>query len=165
MAHPLTERSTNAAKLDVSLPQGFPDAFRRLADERNRAGGDARKHIYARELFEGAIGEPIQRVENEQVTFIATSFRDFVREKFWVDGALEGGVEQLAPTHGITRSVVVMTVLHDRFSRHETSQDAVHSIESPGQPPSDGCTLHPSGLGNAEDEPPCNHFQRATMAR
>ena len=132
MARPLTERSTNAAKLDVPLPQGFPDAFQRLVDERNRATGDARKRIYARDLFEEAIGELIQRVENEHVTFIATPFRNFVRKKFWVDGTLKGGVEQLALTHGITRSAVVMTAFHHYLGRHGALQDAAAPVSSLG---------------------------------
>ena len=129
MARPLTERSTNAAKLDVPLPQNFPDAFQRLVDERNRATGGG-KRVYTRDLFEEAIGELIQRVECERVTFVATPFRGFVRKKFWVDGTLKGGVEQLALAHGITRSAVVMTAFHHYLDRHGALRNAAGSLGS-----------------------------------
>lgn len=132
MARPLTERSTNAAKLEAPLPQDFPEAFKRLVDERNRATGGDRKRIYARDLYEEAIGELIQRVESERITFIATPFRGFVRKIFWIDEALKGGVEQLALAHGITRSAVVMTAFYHYLDRHGALQVAAAPADPAG---------------------------------
>ena len=129
MARPLTERSTNAAKLDVPLPQSFPNAFQKLVNERNHATSGSRR-VYTRDLFEEAIGELIQRVERERVTFVATPFRGFVRKKFWVDGTLKESVEQLALAHGITRSAVVMTAFHHYLDRHCALQNAAGSLGS-----------------------------------
>ena len=57
MSRPLTERSTNAAKLEVPLPPEFPEAFQRLVDNRNRNANGGRKLIFARDLYEEAIGD------------------------------------------------------------------------------------------------------------
>ena len=132
MARPLTERSTNAAKLEAPLPQDFPEAFKRLVDERNRAINSSRKRIYARDLYEEAIGELIQRVGSERVMFLATPFRGFVRKIFWIDETLKGGVEQLALAHGITRSAVVMTAFHLYLDRHGALQDAAAPADPAG---------------------------------
>lgn len=130
MARPLTERSTNAAKLEAPLPQSFPEAFQRLVDERNRRAGTGGRRTYARDLYEEAIGELIQKAENERVVFLATPFRNSVRKIFWVDEVLKGGVEQLASARGITQSAVVMTAFHLYLDRH----GALHGVVAPIDP-------------------------------
>lgn len=132
MARPLTERSTNAAKLEAPLPQNFPEAFQRLVDERNRKAGTTGRRTYARDLYEEAIGELIQRAENERVMFLATPFRNSVRKIFWVDEALKGSVEQLALAHDITRSAVVMTAFHLYLDRHGALHGAAASADPIG---------------------------------
>ncbi len=128
MSRPLTERSTNAAKLEVPLPPEFPAAFQRLVDDRNAQNDQ--KSIYARDLYEEAIGELVRLADCGRVTFIATPFRDFVRKAFWVDQALKAGVERLALAHGITRSVVVMTAFQQYLDRHGALQRPVIPVGS-----------------------------------
>ena len=122
MSRPLTERSTNAAKLEAPLPPEFPEAFQRLVDERNRNARSNLKPIYARDLYEEAIGELVHLANCGRVTFIATPFRDYVRKAFWIDQALKAGVERLALAHGITRSVVVVTAFQHYLDRHGALQ-------------------------------------------
>ncbi len=118
MSRPLTERSANAAKLEAPLPPEFPEAFQRLVDDRNRNAQSGQKPIYARNLYEEAIGELVHLASCGRVTFIATPFRDFVRKAFWVDQALKSGVEHLALAYGVTRSVVVLTAFQHYLDRH-----------------------------------------------
>ena len=122
MSRPLTDRSANAAKLEAPLPPEFPEAFQRLVDGRNRNAQSDQKPVYARDLYEEAIGELVHLADCGRVTFIATPFRDFVRKAFWVDQALKAGVERLALAHGITRSVVVMTAFQHYLDRHGALQ-------------------------------------------
>ena len=123
MSRPLTERSTNAAKLEVPLPPEFPEAFQRLVDNRNRNANGGRKLIFARDLYEEAIGDLVHLASCGRVTFIATPFRNYVRKVFWVDQAFKAGVEHLALAHGITRSVVVMTAFQHYLDRHGVLQE------------------------------------------
>ncbi len=125
MSRPLTERSTNAAKLEVPLPPEFPEAFQRLVDHRNRNAQSNQKPIYARDLYEEAIAELVHLASCGRVTFIATPFRDFVRKAFWVDQSLKTGVERLALAHGVTRSVVVLTAFQHYLDRHGALQKPV----------------------------------------
>ena len=125
MSRPLTERSTNAAKLEAPLPPEFPEAFQHLVDERNRNLRSDQKPTYARDLYEEAIGELVHLASCGRVTFIATPFRDFVRKAFWVDQALKTGVERLALAHGVTRSVVVLTAFQHYLDRHGALQKPV----------------------------------------
>lgn len=130
MSRPLTERSTNAAKLEVPLPPEFPEAFQRLVDERNRNSRSDQKPIYARNLYEEAIGELVHLASCGRVTFIATPFRDYVRKAFWVDQTLKTGVERLALGHGITRSAVVLTAFQHYLDRHGALQPSVILADS-----------------------------------
>ena len=130
MSRPLTERSTNAAKLEVPLPSGFPEAFQRLVDDRNRNARSDQKPAYARDLYEEAIGELVHLASCGRVTFIATPFRDFVRKAFWVDQTLKAGVERLALAHGITRSAVVLTAFQHYLDRHGALQPPVILADS-----------------------------------
>ncbi len=139
MSRPLTERSANAAKLEVPLPPEFPVAFQRLVDDRNRDAQSGQKSIYARDLYEEAIGELVHLADCGRVTFIATPFRDFVRKAFWVDQALKAGVERLALAHGLTRSVVVMTAFQHYLDRHGALQKPVIPVGS-AEPKSYGWT-------------------------
>ena len=125
MSRPLTERSTNAAKLEVPLPSGFPEAFQRLVNNRNCNARSDQKPTYARDLYEEAIGELIHLASCGRVTFIATPFRDYVRKAFWVDQVLKTGVERLAMAHGITRSAVVLTAFQHYLDRHGALQSPV----------------------------------------
>lgn len=139
MSRPLTERSTNAAKLEAPLPPEFPAAFQRLVDECNRNIQSDQKPIYARDLYEEAIGELVHLASCGRVTFIATPFRDFVRKAFWVDQALKAGVERLALAHGITRSVVVVTAFQHYLDRHGALQKPAILVGS-AEPKSYGWT-------------------------
>ena len=132
MNRPLTERSTNAAKLDVPLPQGFQSAFQHLVEGRNQAATQDRKRIYARDLYEEAIGELVQAASVEHLTFIATPFRGFVRKMFWVDQPLKRAVERIALDHGITRSAVVLTAFHRYLDRHDVLQDYLKRLSPIG---------------------------------
>jgi len=87
-------------------------------DDRNRNAQSGQKPIYARNLYEEAIGELVHLASCGRVTFIATPFRDFVRKAFWVDQALKSGVEHLALAYGVTRSVVVLTAFQHYLDRH-----------------------------------------------
>lgn len=93
-----------------------------------------------------------------------TALLDRACKKSQKAGVIEDGVERLAPTHGITRLTVVV-------DRHETPRDGAlpparknRGLKA-GRPPRGGRDFTPFGFGNAENEHPCNHFQRATMAR
>ena len=123
MSRPLTERSTNAAKLEAPLPPEFPAAFQRLVDARNRNADGDRKLIFARDLYEEAIGELVHLASCGRITFIATPSRKYVRKVFWVDQALKTGVEQLALAHDITRSAVVVTAFQHYLDRHGALQE------------------------------------------
>ena len=123
MDQPPTERPANTAKLEVSLPQDFPAAFQRLVDARNQVAERGRKRIYARHLYEEAIGELIHLASHGRVTFIATPVRNFVRKMFWVDQPLKEGVEHLALAHGITRSAVVVTAFQLYLDRHSALRE------------------------------------------
>ncbi len=139
MSRPLTERSTNAAKLEVPLPPEFPEAFQHLVDDRNRNAQSDQKPIYARDLYEEAIGELVHLASCGRVTFIATPFRDFVRKAFWVDQSLKTGVERLALAHGVTRSVVVLTAFQHYLDRHGALQKPV-ILDNSAEPKSYGWT-------------------------
>ena len=130
MSRPLTERSTNAAKLEAPLPPDFPEAFQRLVDDRNRHAESDQKPVYARDLYEEAIGELVHLASCGRVTFIATPFRDFVRKAFWIDQSLKTGVERLALAHGVTRSVVVLTAFQHYLDRHGALQKPIILVNS-----------------------------------
>ncbi len=123
MDQPPTERPANTAKLEVPLPQDFPAAFQRLVDARNQMAERGRRRIYARHLYEEAIGELIHLASYGRVTFIATPFRNYLRKMFWVERTLKDGVEHLALAHGITRSVVVITAFQLYLDRHGALQE------------------------------------------
>ncbi len=123
------ERFVSTAKLEAPLPQEFPAAFQRLVDARNRSAEGRQKRIYARNLYEEALGELIHLANNGRVTFIASPFRNFTRKMFWVDQAVKSGVERLALTHGITRSAVVMTAFQQYLDRHGALPDPPSLID------------------------------------
>ncbi len=130
MSRPLTDRSANAAKLEAPLPPDFPEAFQRLVDDRNRNAQREQKPIYARDLYEEAIGDLVHLTRCGRVTFIATPSRNYVRKVFWVDQALKAGVEHLALTHGITRSAVVVTAFQHYLDRHGALQEPATMVHT-----------------------------------
>ena len=132
MSRPLTDRSANAAKLEAPLPPEFPEAFQRLVDDRNRNAQREQKPIYARDLYEEAIGDLVHLTSCGRVTFIATPSRNYVRKVFWVDQTLKAGVEHLALAHGITRSAVVVTAFQHYLDRHGALPEPAALVRTEG---------------------------------
>lgn len=109
MVRPLTERSANVAKLDVPLPKGYREAFRRLVEARTLSSG---RRVFARDLHEEAIGSLVERAERgEKVLFMATPV-GASRMTLWMDEGLKAKIDGLAQTHSVARAAVVVTAFH-----------------------------------------------------
>lgn len=117
---PLTERSTNAAHLDLVMPVWFPEAFQSLVDDRNLSPhSKTKKRLFARDLHEEAIAEMLRQIgAGEKVMFLATPTRNHVRKKLWVDNGLKVAVGRLAEEAGVSRASVVMTALQRYLEAH-----------------------------------------------
>lgn len=117
---PLTERSTNAAHLDLMMPAWFPEAFQRLVDDRNLSRHPkTEKRLFARDLHEEAISEMIRQIEaGNKIMFLATPTRNHIRKKLWVDGELKVAVGHLAEEAGVSRASIVMTALQRYLEAH-----------------------------------------------
>lgn len=117
---PLTERTANAAHLDLVMPVWFPEAFQRLVDGRNLSRHPkAGKRLFARDLHEEAIAGMIRQIDaGERIMFLATPIRNHVRKKLWVDGSLKIAVGRLAEEAGVSRASVVMTALQRYLEAH-----------------------------------------------
>ena len=123
MARPVTDRSANAAKLDVALPLGVPEAFVRLVEARNAADGSRR--VYTRDLHEEALAAVIQATDNgAPPTFQATPYRLSRRKTFWVDEALKAAVNRIAQERAISLSAVVVTAFQLFLDKHGAAQHA-----------------------------------------
>lgn len=122
MVRPLTERSANVAKLDVPLPKGYRDAFRRLVEARTLSNGGRR--VFARDLHEEAIGSLVERAERgEKVLFMATPV-GATRMTLWMDEGLKAKIDGLAQTHCVARAAVVVTAFHHFLSEAEQGTTA-----------------------------------------
>ncbi|USQ74287.1 hypothetical protein NF552_23240 (plasmid) [Roseomonas mucosa] len=120
MVRPLTERSANIARVDVSMPPRFREAIRRIMDARNRIPGQRR--ICARDLHEEAINALVERAEaGEPILFMASPIGTG-RATLWMDEGLKARVDGLALAHGVHRSAVVLTAFH-HFLRHADVAD------------------------------------------
>lgn len=123
MVRPVTERSANAAKLDVALPLGVPEAFVRLVEARNSVDGSRR--IYTRDLHEEALTALIRSTDGGLApVFYATPYRSFRRKTFWVDEALKASVSRIAHERAISLSAVVVTAFQRYLDQHGISQHA-----------------------------------------
>lgn len=121
MVRPLTERSANVAKLDVPLPKGYREAFRRLVEARTQSGG---KRVFARDLHEEAIGSLVQRAEcGEKVLFMATPV-GASRITLWMDEGLKAKIDGLAQAHSVARAAVVVTAFHHFLDNAEQGATA-----------------------------------------
>jgi hypothetical protein len=119
MVRPVTERSANATKLDVPLPQGFADAFQRLVTLRNqRAEPGQKRRFYARDLHEEAIRELIQRAEGKANLLFLSPPACQVRKTLYMDEGLRDGITRLAEAHQVSRSAVVVTAFHSYLERN-----------------------------------------------
>ncbi|UZO94741.1 hypothetical protein [Roseomonas mucosa] len=124
MVRPLTERSANVAKVDVSLPPRFRDAFQQILASRSLSAG---RRVYARDLHEEAISHLVERAEaGEPIMFMASPLGTS-RATLWMDEGLKARVDQVALAHGVHRSAVVLTAFHaflDQAKRGATANAA-----------------------------------------
>ncbi|MDT8278528.1 hypothetical protein RQ734_20945 [Roseomonas mucosa] len=124
MVRPLTERSANVAKVDVSLPPRFREAFRQILARRNHAAG---KRVYARDLHEEAISHLVERAEAGETIMFMASPLGMGRATLWMDEALKARIDQIALAHGVHRSAVVLTAFHaflDQVKQDRTANAA-----------------------------------------
>jgi len=123
MVRPVTERSANAAKLDVALPLGVPEAFVKLVEARNAA--DVGRRIYTRDLHEEALADLIQVTDGgAPPAFLATPYRYSRRKTFWVDETLKASVNRIAQERAISLSAVVVTAFQLFLDKHGIAQHA-----------------------------------------
>jgi len=126
MPRPLTDRSLNAAKLEVPQPTGYPEAFQRLVDARNAdSGREGRPRLYARDLHEEAIAELVNGINRgDRVYFLATPVSRYVRKTIWIDGSLKTEAGRLAEQANVTMSSFVLTAFRRFLEAHGVVQDA-----------------------------------------
>lgn len=123
MVRPLTERSANAAKLDVALPLGVAEAFVKLVEVRNAVAESRR--IFARDLHEEALTDLIRLTDDGVApVFEATPYGSFRRKTFWVDERLKAGVTRIAHERAISLSAVVVTAFRRYLDQHSRMHQA-----------------------------------------
>ena len=114
---PATDRTINAASIDVTMPAWFATAFQDLLKEQAMHVFVKRKgRVVARDLHEKAIRDLVKQItDGKRVMFLAPPTRDSVRKKLQIDGDLKCAVERIADSARVTRASVVMTAFHHFF--------------------------------------------------
>jgi hypothetical protein len=114
---PATDRTINAASIDVTMPTWFATVFQDLLKEQAmNVFVEKKGRIVARDLHERAIRDLVKQItDGKRVMFLAPPTRDSVRKKLQIDGDLKCAVERIADSARVTRASVVMTAFHHFF--------------------------------------------------
>ncbi|MFO1155203.1 MAG: hypothetical protein U1E42_16300 [Rhodospirillales bacterium] len=104
----MLHKQTHSA-VSIALPNGFVEAFKKLAIERKASGDAPGRHVAAQDLHEEAVRAFLGRLARHETVVFAPTFRKRQRRIMWLTKDLYYEVREAAQRCQVSVSTLVLT--------------------------------------------------------
>jgi hypothetical protein len=101
-------KQTHSA-VSIALPNGFVEAFKKLAAERKASADALGRHVAAQDLHEEAVRALLERLARQQPVAFTPTFRKRQRRIMWLTKDLYSEVREAAQRCEVSVSTLVLT--------------------------------------------------------